>query len=162
MHPTLSRLFFLVPLLGAAACGADSTDADLDDADGLWVEIQGYDSWAQPDGWTDTPVGPSGDHGGSYVTAWYDDTLAGWDLSGSAPDGSTSVKESWSAAEGGELTGLTVMQKRDGYDPDNGDWFWAQYDPDGTVGSAGMVGMCSGCHSASSTDYLFPDPPAGG
>lgn len=52
------------------------------------------------------------------------------------------------------ITNVTVMFKREnGYDADNGDWFWAMFMPDGMVGQmegnvlAGKVGMCSSCHN---------------
>ena len=35
---------------------------------------------------------------------------------------------------GGNLGAVTVMYKREGgYDPDNADWFWAKYKPDGSL-----------------------------
>jgi hypothetical protein len=53
------------------------------------------------------------------------------------------------------LAAVTVMAKREaGYDPENGDWFWVKYQPDGAIdttaegmGLAGRVakGMESGC-----------------
>jgi hypothetical protein len=67
------------------------------------------------------------------------------------------------------LRAITVMFKREkGYDPENQDWFWAKYKPDGTLHAnpkgvllAGRVakGMrmgCIACHrSADGGDYLF-------
>ena len=59
------------------------------------------------------------------------------------------------------LGAVTVMFKRPGYDPDNADWFWAKYLPDGSLDKnpkgmqlAGRVAKvnppagCIGCHSA--------------
>ena len=59
------------------------------------------------------------------------------------------------------LAAVTVMYKRPGYDPDNSDWFWAKYLPDGSLDKnpkgmqlAGRVAKvdppagCIGCHSA--------------
>ena len=52
------------------------------------------------------------------------------------------------------LAAVTVMFQRDGYDPDNNDWFWAKYLPDGSfdTNAAGMPltgrvakGMPEGC-----------------
>ncbi len=61
-----------------------------------------------------------------------------------------------------DLMDVTVMFQRAGYDPDNGDWFWSMYAPDGMVGAmegmtmAGRVEMCSGCHAAApGDDYVF-------
>lgn len=67
------------------------------------------------------------------------------------------------------LKAVTVMYKREaGYDPDNKNWFWVKYKPDGSlhknpkgVQLAGRVakGMdmgCIACHSAADGgDYLF-------
>lgn len=67
------------------------------------------------------------------------------------------------------LKAVTVMFKREkGYDPDNQDWFWAKYTPDGglhknPMGMAlagrvakGMDQGCIACHStADGGDYLF-------
>ena len=69
----------------------------------------------------------------------------------------------------GNIRATTVMFRREaGYDPDNDDWFWAMFMPDGTVGQnemgmslAGQVakGMdvgCIACHTnAEGDDYVF-------
>ncbi len=58
------------------------------------------------------------------------------------------------------LQSVTVMFQREGYDPDNNDWFWVKYQPDGSLENnpkgvplAGKVakGMdqgCIACHTA--------------
>ena len=58
------------------------------------------------------------------------------------------------------LKAITVMYKRAGYDPDNKDWFWAKYLPDGSLDKnpkglqlAGRVAKgakagCIACHTA--------------
>lgn len=67
------------------------------------------------------------------------------------------------------LASVTVMFRREqGYDPDNADWFWAKYLPDGSMDRneagmplAGRVAKgadqgCIACHStAGGGDYLF-------
>lgn len=61
------------------------------------------------------------------------------------------------------LANVTVMfQREDGYDPDNNNWFWAMYTPDGEVGmmgdmaAAGRAEGCIGCHAgAPGEDYIF-------
>ena len=69
----------------------------------------------------------------------------------------------------GHLAAVTVMFRREaGYDPDNQDWFWAKYLPDGTLDKnpagmmlAGMVAKgadvgCIACHiNAGGDDYVF-------
>lgn len=47
------------------------------------------------------------------------------------------------------LDSITVMFQRDGYDPENNDWFWAKYRPDGSYDTApngaALVGSPTGC-----------------
>ena len=66
------------------------------------------------------------------------------------------------------LKAVTVMVKRTGYDPEDKDWFWVKYAPDGNImknekGMAlagkvakGMPVGCISCHqSASGSDFVF-------
>ncbi len=66
------------------------------------------------------------------------------------------------------LAAVTVMFRREaGYDPDNADWFWAKYLPDGSLDRnpkgmrlAGRVAKgtnagCIACHSGAGDDMLF-------
>lgn len=67
------------------------------------------------------------------------------------------------------LKAVTVMYRREkGYDPDNHDWFWAKYGPDGTLDknpkgmalagrvAKGMDAGCIACHSgAPGKDMVF-------
>lgn len=66
------------------------------------------------------------------------------------------------------LKAVTVMLKRPGYDPENNDWFWAKYLPDGSLDKnpagmqlAGKVAKgkpkgCIACHSAApGGDMMF-------
>ena len=73
------------------------------------------------------------------------------------PDGSIVVKENFTADK--KLAALTIMYKVKGYDPDNGDWYYVKYDPDGTIGPAGKVKGCIACHAgAANNDYIFVHP----
>ena len=80
------------------------------------------------------------------------------------------------ADPGKHLGAVTVMFKREeGYDPDNQDWFWAKFLPDGSLDKnpkgmalAGRVAKgakkgCIACHSgAGGDDYIFTtDAPIG-
>ncbi len=77
---------------------------------------------------------------------------------------------------GKHLGAITVMYKReDGYDPDNQNWFWAKFLPDGSLDknpkgmslagkvAKGMDKGCIACHSgAGGDDYVFTtDAPVG-
>lgn len=68
--------------------------------------------------------------------------------------GSIVVKENYKPDK--TLAAVTVMFKVDKYNPEANDWFWAKYNPDGTVDKEGKVGGCIGCHGqVKDNDYLF-------
>lgn len=76
------------------------------------------------------------------------------------PPGSIIVKENYKPNK--ELAAITVMKKVEEYDPENQNWFWVKYNPDGSVAEAkgkklsGKVGSCIGCHgSAGGDDYVY-------
>jgi hypothetical protein len=62
------------------------------------------------------------------------------------PDGAILVKENY--LPDSTYAGATVMHKVTGFDPANGDWYWAKFEPDGSVEDAGRAPMCQQCHSA--------------
>lgn len=71
------------------------------------------------------------------------------------PEGATAVKEGHMTADGPIKT-LFMMKKIKGYDPNNGDWFYAMAAPDGTAMQKGRVQMCISCHSTvKNKDYLY-------
>ncbi|PSW05798.1 hypothetical protein C9I89_07665 [Photobacterium lipolyticum] len=66
------------------------------------------------------------------------------------------------------LKAVTVMYRRAGYDPENQDWFWVKYKPDGSLDvdsngvelagriAKGMAEGCIACHrTAPGGDYVF-------
>lgn len=66
------------------------------------------------------------------------------------------------------LKAITVMFKREGYDPENKDWFWVKFKPNGELHvnpkkmklagrvAKGMPQGCIACHSAAQGgDYVF-------
>ncbi|MBE0414542.1 cytochrome P460 family protein [Yoonia sp.] len=68
----------------------------------------------------------------------------------------------------GHLGAYTVMFRREaGYDPENLNWFWARYNPDGSVSqnpmgmalagrvAKGMDEGCIACHQAAADDMVF-------
>jgi len=75
------------------------------------------------------------------------------------PDGAVLLLEHLD--EQGNAQALDVMWKRKGYDPENGDWFWAEFAVDGRLEKAGAGAGCRDCHQAALTnDYLFRYPVA--
>ena len=150
----MNALFILsIGLIGCGDKEGDSgTDADTEIAEEIWGEIGDLQTWNQLSGWEGV-VESSSVHGGS-VQIWLN-SLAYDALSnnGEVPDGGVIVKESFSDAAGAELKDYTVMKKISGYNADGADWFWAKFETDGSVATAGSPDMCTGCHSANA-DYL--------
>ena len=83
---------------------------------------------------------------------------------GNYPLGTIIVKESQNTDM--SVHELTAMVKRgNNFNPGGGDWEWFMLAPDGKIatdgdgnpmrGAALMGGMCLGCHTAASTDYVF-------
>lgn len=71
---------------------------------------------------------------------------------GEMPYGSIIVMENYNSDK--ELSYITVMQKKQGYNPGGGDWFWVKYGPNGRIVKdgekmAGKVEGCISCHNAS-------------
>jgi hypothetical protein len=62
-------------------------------------------------------------------------------------------KSVYAADQDENYVALTIMfQREEGYDPGNNNWFWAEYNPDGSVlnyqgtNLSGRSEMCLGCH----------------
>ena len=72
---------------------------------------------------------------------------------GPLPHGSIIVKEDYTPDR--TLDVMTVMYKRDGYDPEHGDWYWLQRAANGNVDAEGMVAGCQNCHSDAARDYVW-------
>jgi acetyl esterase/lipase len=61
------------------------------------------------------------------------------------PAGAVLIKEDYDKDKT-TLKSVTAMYKVSGYNPPEGDWFWARYAPDGRVMDAGKVPSCIECH----------------
>ena len=64
------------------------------------------------------------------------------------------VKQVYAATQEQNYVALTIMfQREKGYDSANSDWFWAEYNPDGSVLNyqgaqlSGRAPLCLGCHT---------------
>ena len=146
---------------GEEAEAGFSVDDPVAHADQLWQRIRNYDQWEAPEGFTGWQPGNS-PHGS--VLRYYVDALAADDPTA---DGAIIVKENYSSEAEDALLSVTVMEKREGYDPETGDWFYVKYSPDGEVvrtptgnALAGLVGKgqadgCIPCHANAGDDYLF-------
>jgi hypothetical protein len=74
-----------------------------------------------------------------------------------APEKSIIAKRNYDASK--KPVGFTVMAKVHGYNPENGDWFWASYGMDGSVKAEGKVAMCIRCHEGmKGNDYVIVHP----
>ena len=137
---------------------------DLSRASDLWSSMRGYQNWGLYPGLSGFQPGRS-PHG-RYLKYYIDSTAAA--NPGRPGNGSIIVKENYGEENSGSLMAITVMKKVRDYDPENADWFWVKFAPDGSVmknpqgmSLAGRVakGMdtgCIACHSnAGGGDYLF-------
>lgn len=143
--------------------GSGTRNAKLAHYDALWRWFQStdYTKWNGGDGnQVDFQEGNS-PHGALIKT--YVNTTAAQNFSDSA-NGSVIVKENYSADK--NLMAITVMQRATGFDPANGDWYYAKYMPNGQITRtapdmksmpvAGKFNMCIQCHSeADGDDYLY-------
>ena len=68
--------------------------------------------------------------------------------------GAIEVKENYGKDK--ELKAITAMYKVKGYNPDDGDWFWVKYSPDGKALKAGKPMGCIGCHGTrAANDFVL-------
>lgn len=68
------------------------------------------------------------------------------------PPGSIAVLEEYFPDS--TLSGIGVMVKSEGYDPENRDWVFARFGSAGEAEAVGRVEACQGCHVLE-PDYLF-------
>ena len=70
------------------------------------------------------------------------------------PDGAIIVKENYDQDKK-TLVAITPMYKVKGFNPEAGDWFWAEYGPKGEMMASGKVQACIDCHAqVKASDYL--------
>lgn len=68
--------------------------------------------------------------------------------------GTIEVKENFNKQK--ELQAITVMYKLNDYNPEDGDWFWVKYSPEGKVDKAGKPAGCVGCHGTrAQNDFIL-------
>ena len=140
-------------------CGTEKESDGMEDAqllaEDIWNEIEGYDSWAQQEGWEGV-VASESTHGAS-VSIWVNElALQSLIDEETIPDGGIIVIEGCQDEAGSDLKAITVMKKIDGYNPDAGAWFWAVYELDGTVSVSGSSDFCISCPSAGDDYVMFP------
>ncbi len=137
--------------------------SDMRRASTLWSTMRNYKSWASYPGMGGWQPGKS-PHG--KVLRYYINSVAARNAE-NPRDGYILIKENYGMKDG-PLMAITVMQKIRGYDPDDQDWFWVKFAPDGSVMknpkgmslagkvAKGMPKGCIACHSnAGGGDFLF-------
>ncbi len=131
---------------------------DEEIAVGVWDEINGYESWTQPEIFSG--IQESNSVHGNYVQIWLNeisseflhDTTAGEIM----PSGSIIIKEAYSNILGENTTGITVMKKITDYDPTHNDWFWVNYKFNGSLaGKNGAEEFCYSCQHSGKDYVLF-------
>ena len=128
------------------------------DAEALWkfvTETSPYEKWI---GWPgrEGHIAGNAPHGAIIRTF-----LSGHGVhniedpeKGSFDNGIIIVKENFMPDT--TLAAITVMYKVKGFNPDAADWFWAKYQPNGTVDAAGIPKGCVTCHGAKAdNDYIM-------
>lgn len=127
------------------------------DAESLWKRISvesPWEDWASWPGHEGVREGqaPHGPNHRIFVNKTLLSSLPS--ASRRAPPGAIIVKENMDADR--KVTAITVMAKVEGYDPPNGDWFWARYDLAGKAGVSGKAAGCIACHAGmKDNDYVI-------
>ena len=124
--------------------------------DGLQMKFEDWRQWTSV---TSNPVRSKG-HNNNWVGIYVDELAKATYLSASSPYPTCAriVKPIYTDKSGTNVRKLTIMVKMaPGYDPENGDWWYASSDATGTrVAPQGRLDGCIPCHkNASETDYLF-------
>ena len=123
----------------------------------LWKHITVEKPYTKWDLWPGTEkmyegTQPHGAFLTTYVTKGAMSTIE--KKKGKFSQGAMIVKENYMPDK--TLAAITVMYKAKGYNPEAGDWFWAKYNPDGSVAAEGKVEGCIKCHSAKAdNDWVF-------
>jgi hypothetical protein len=176
-------VMFLIPLLLFGGCGREKEEVETADesrmeiateygtaddlalADSLWKVINnkksGYRSWKSWKGAKVEMVPGRSPHGAFLKTFVSPKSSASAEI----PLDAILVKENFSEDKK-TMVAITAMWRLAGYDPDNFDWFWAKYNPDGSLDSdphrvklAGRIGKgtdtgCVSCHAQSKGEDL--------
>jgi hypothetical protein len=106
-----------------------------------------------------------GDHAAEFDEIWEDPPGRA-----EMPDGSVIVKVTFESTDcsPAALAGFFVMQKRAGFDPEGGNWYWQELAADRKVLTDGRDEQCSSCHrgrascegfgAESGRDYTCTEP----
>jgi len=163
MYRNPLRMSLLMALLSSSLLSI-TTDVVADEGD-VYSSFCGnqtamtFVDWPKWTKVTRKPVVSKG-HNNNWVGIYVDDLAKETYLSASAPyrECATIVKPIYDDPNGLSVRKLTIMVKMPaGYDPENGDWWYGDYDAQGTrARKQGKLPGCIPCHKqAAETDYLF-------
>ncbi len=134
--------------------GMQVSEPDASSLFSAFTENDTYKGWSIWPG-KEAMMEGNGVHG-DYVSIYVSDNALSSAETGGAtmPYETMVVKEGFNADK--ELTGIYLMYKSEGFAPENNDWFWASYSPEGDVNAEGIVGGCISCHEGKKdVDYIF-------
>lgn len=142
----------LLALASAAACKGLGTPEDQAEAASIWEQMAEYKTWSHLAGHEGIQKGTSVH--GNYVRTFVNGIGAA--NPDELPYGTILVKEAFSKNDEATLQATTVMKRIEGYDPENGDWFWARFTAAGEQTHNGQVAFCADCHfDAGGDDFSF-------
>lgn len=92
---------------------------------------------------------------GAYLTVYVNDiAFLSIKKSKGMDNNSIILKENYTSDK--KLSQITVMYKVKGFNPEDGDWFWAKYDSNFDIIGEGKLKACIGCHGqVKSNDYIY-------
>lgn len=172
--PTVTLVVFSVLALGMFFISAGQEDMpfggqkDVEFAKATWEAMEGYQEWKMVSGFY-----PGKSPHGKVLRIYYSMVnVDGKPYHIIVKDnyvGKDADVETVSQSPMDYMGPVTIMLQRDeGYDPDNNNWFWAKYNKDGSLDknqqgmalagrvAKGMNAGCIACHAnAKGGDYLF-------
>ena len=156
MKSKLYQFCFGLVLFSLAACAVPPPlpEDPEDKAMYFYLNEADYQSWAfwpEKEGLQPSTF-PHGSFAKTYVNKEALEAIQ--KKSATLPVGSVVVSENFKPDK--TLGMIAVMYKKEGYNPQAGDWFWAQYNQNGKVRREGKLVYCLGCHQRQrQQDYLF-------
>ena len=138
------HVFIFIAVIALAGASTASSEMPGADPAAFWnyiTKVSPYQKWKM---WPDHQGMQPGraPHGPFHKVYVNDTALAA--TKPPLPYGSIQVKESYTTDK--KLAAVTVMYKVKGYNPGDGDWFWAKYSLDGKAKPFGKPKGCIACH----------------
>lgn len=141
----------IVLVKAGRVCADDLPEAN---PDALWHYITKESPYTNWDFWPDHQGMQAGRAPHGPLHKVYVNSLALKSSGVPLQAGSIQVKENFGKDR--ELKAVTVMYKIPGYNPRDGDWYWAKYTPEGKSDVSGKPRGCIGCHGTrASNDFVI-------